>query len=280
MFRGSFQLYERPSLARLLSAVVEQVTQSKVGVLAHSGVGRSTPAECLGTESLPGSRQTIRGADTFTQSLFTMRRPDDHVPADQPLRAMLLQIFFSVRSERQLMEQAQYNLPYRWFTVPAMDDAVWVPGAITNNRERLITQDAIIKLFNHIVETADCKDWLSGEHYNVDGTLIRAWSSHRGFLRKNGAGAEGHNGNAHNTDTTSFKGHTFSDNRHRLIANFMVISVDGPAEREPAKVMIHAACEAESDDTMSLTLGADKGWLLRDHEIARGRIRSGAKRQR
>ena len=141
----------------------------------------------------------MRGADTFTESLFTMRRLEDFVPANHPLRpiramvneallkmdelfagmyeadikggrpsiapekllrAMLLQIFFSVRSERQLMEQTQYNLLYRWFIGLAMDDAVWVPSVFTKNRERLIEHDAIIELFNHIVETAGRKGWL------------------------------------------------------------------------------------------------------------------------
>lgn len=77
----------------------------------------------------------MRGADTFTESMFTMRRLEDFVPANHPLRAMLLQIFFSVRSERHLMEQTQYNLLYRWFIGLAMDDVVWVPSVFTKNRE-------------------------------------------------------------------------------------------------------------------------------------------------
>ena len=270
----------------------------------------------------------MRGADTFTESLFTMRRLEDFVPADHPLRpiramvnqalrkmdglfagmyeadikggrpsiapekllrAMLLQIFFSVRSERQLMEQTQYNLLYRWFIGLAMDDDVWVPTVFTKNRERLIAHDAIIELFNHIVETADRRGWLSGEHFSVDGTLIQAWASHRSFVRKDGDGDEGDDDN---TGVTSFKGqtrsndthesstdpdarlyrkgktasqmrymgHTLSDNRHGLIANAMVTTADGHAEREAAKVMISAACEAADDDTISITLGADKGY--------------------
>jgi transposase len=277
----------------------------------------------------------MRGADTFTESLFTMRRLEDFVPANHPLRpiramvnealgkmdglfagmyeadikggrpsiapekllrAMLLQIFFSVRSERQLMEQTQYNLLYRWFIGLAMDDAVWVPTVFTKNRERLIAHDAIIELFNQIVETADRKGWLSGEHFSVDGTLIQAWASHRSFVRKDGAGDESDDGNDDSTGGTSFKGqtrsndthasstdpdarlyrkgktasqmrymgHTLSDNRHGLIANAMVSTADGHAEREAAKVMIHAACEAAHDDVISITLGADKGYDARE----------------
>jgi transposase len=278
----------------------------------------------------------MRGADTFTESLFTMRRLEDFVPANHPLRpiramvneallkmdglfagmyeadikggrpsiapekllrAMLLQIFFSVRSERQLMEQTHYNLLYRWFIGLAMDDAVWVPSVFTKNRERLIAHDAIIELFNHIVETADRKGWLSGEHFSVDGTLIQAWASHRSFVRKDGASDDDKDGDGGDAGTTtsgstSFKGqtrsndthasrtdgdarlyckgktasemrymgHTLSDNRHGLIANAMVTTADGHAEREAAKVMINAACEAAHDDTISITLGADKGY--------------------
>ena len=123
----------------------------------------------------------MRGADTFTESLFSMHRLDDFVPADHPLRpvrlmvnealkniepllsgmyaadvkggrpsiapekllrAMLLQIFYSIRSERMLMEQTQYNLLYRWFIGLSMDDSVWVPTVFTKNRERLIEHDA------------------------------------------------------------------------------------------------------------------------------------------
>ena len=193
----------------------------------------------------------MRGADTFTESLFTMRRLEDFVPANHPLhpiramvneallkmddlfagmyeadikggrpsiapekllRAMLLQIFFSVRSERQLMEQTQYNLLYRWFIGLAMDDAVWVPSVFTKNRERLIEHDAIIELFNHIVETAGRKGWLSGEHFSVDGTLIQAWASHRSFVRKDGGAADDAGNNA--TGRTSFQGQTRSNDTH------------------------------------------------------------------
>lgn len=179
------------------------------------------------------------------------------IAPEKLLRAMLLQIFFSVRSERQLMEQTQYNLLYRWFIGLAMDDAVWVPSVFTKNRERLIAHDAVIELFNHIVETADRKGWLSGEHFSVDGTLIQAWASHRSFVCKDGGSDDDKGGDGTTTDTsspTSFKGqsrsndthasctdadarlyrkgktaselrymgHTLSDNRHGLIANAMV----------------------------------------------------------
>ena len=115
------------------------------------------------------------------------------IAPEKLLRAMLLQVLYSIRSERQLMEQTQYNLLFRWFIGLSMDDSVWVPTVFTKNRERLIAHDAIIELFNHIVETADRKGWLSGEHFSVDGTLIQAWASHRSFVRKDGKDDDGGN---------------------------------------------------------------------------------------
>lgn len=139
----------------------------------------------------------MRGADTFTESLFTMRKLEDFVPAAHPvrairvmanaalaklaplfagmyeaevkggrpsiapeklLRAMLLQVLFSVRSERQLMEQVQYNLLFRWFIGLSMDDVVWVPTVFTKNRERLIKHDAVVEFFNEVVVIAQKQD--------------------------------------------------------------------------------------------------------------------------
>jgi transposase len=139
----------------------------------------------------------MRGPDTFTEGLFTTRRLDDFVPADHPLRrirvmvnealakmdelfsrmyeadvkggrpsiapekllrAMLLQILFSIRSERQLMGQTQYNMLFRWFIGLAMDDAVWVPTVFSKNRQRLIEHDAVVAFFNEVLETAENKD--------------------------------------------------------------------------------------------------------------------------
>ena len=165
----------------------------------------------------------MRGADTFTESLFSTRRLDDFVTASHPLwvirkmtnaalarmqplvagmyesdvkgsrpsvapekilRAMLLQVLFSVRSERQLMEQVQYNLLLRRFIGLSMDDDVWVPTVFTKNRERLIAHDAVIAFFNEVVTIAQKKGWLSGEHFSVDGTLIQACAGHKSLVRK------------------------------------------------------------------------------------------------
>ena len=152
----------------------------------------------------------MRGADTFTESLFTMRRLDDFVPDNHPLRpvlkmvnaalkniepllsgmyaadikggrpsiapetllrAMLLQIFYSIRSERLLMEQTQYNLLFRLFIGLSMGDTVWVPTAFSKKRERLIAHEAVIELFNEVPAIANKNEWLSGEHFSATRVL-------------------------------------------------------------------------------------------------------------
>ncbi len=255
----------------------------------------------------------MRGSDTFNESLFTMRTLEEFVPTDHPLRAirlmvnkalqqmkalldgmyepaikggrpsiapekllraMLLQIFYSIRSERMLMEQTQYNLLYRWFIGLAMDDSVWVPTVFTKNRDRLLAHNTVIELFNQILAQAAEQELLSGEHFSVDGTLIQAWASHKSFVSKddsnkpranNDDSNDGSNfkgqqrSNATHESTTdadarlyrkgntaaklSFMGHTLSDNRHGLIANARVTVASGHAEREAAKIMIADVCE-------------------------------------
>ena len=204
----------------------------------------------------------MRGADTFTESLFTMRHLDDFVPANHPLRpikqmvnaallkmdallgrmyaadtkggrpsiapeklirAMLLQAFYSVRSERQLMEQTQYNLLFRWFIGLSMDDSVWVASVFSKNRERLIEHDTVIELFNLIVQQADEQQLLSGEHFSVDGSLIQAWAGHKSFVRKDrkddqdadGSDGESKSGNdSDNSEAGNFKGQKRSNETH------------------------------------------------------------------
>lgn len=273
---------------------------------------------------------SMRGADTFTESLFTMRRLEDFVPQSHPLRsiramanqalakmdrlfaqmyeadikggrpsiapekllrAMLLQVFYSIRSERQLMEQTQYNLLFRWFIGLAMDDAVWVPTVFTKNRERLIKHDAVIEFFNEVLAIAQKKSWLSGEHFSVDGTLIQAWAGHKSFVRKdgedddNGGDFKGRkrSNETHESKTDPdarlfrkgntasalrYMGHTLSDNRHGLVASAMVTVADGCAEREAAKVMINDARQAVEDPSTVLTLGADKGYDAAEFVVA------------
>ncbi len=263
----------------------------------------------------------MRGADTYTEGLFTLKKLDDFVPDSHPLRvirtmvnkalaemdglltqmyadqikggrpsiapekllrAMLLQVLYSIRSERQLMEQTQYNLLFRWFIGLSMDDAVWVPTVFTKNRERLIEHDAVVAFFHEVLKQADKKQWLSKEHFSVDGTLIQAWAGHKSFVRKDGAddGAEGgdfrgqtrsNETHASSTDPDSrlyrkgktaselrFMGHTLMENRNGLVVNARLTHADGYAEREAAKAMVAHARQVNPDT--QITLGADKGY--------------------
>jgi transposase len=183
----------------------------------------------------------MRGTDTFTESLFSVKKLDDFVPASHPLRhirvmvnealekledlfagmyedvskggrpsiapqkllrAMVLQVLYSVRSERLLMEKVQYNLLFRWFIGLSMDDSVWVPTVFSKNRERLIKHDTVVAFFNEMLAQAERKNWLSKEHFSVDGTLIQAWAGHKSFVRKDGSDDSDADGNATDTALT------------------------------------------------------------------------------
>lgn len=110
------------------------------------------------------------------------------IPPERLLRAVLIQILFSIRSERQLMEQMQYNLLFRWFVGLGIDDPVWVPTVFTKNRDRLLTTDIARQLLAAILADKAVKPLLSDEHFSVDGTLIQAWASMKSFQPKEEAG--------------------------------------------------------------------------------------------
>ena len=118
----------------------------------------------------------------FTKLYANTGRPS--IPPERLLRALLLQILFSVRSERQLMEELEYNLLFRWFVGLGMDDAVWVPTTFTKNRDRLLEGDVARAFFDAVLAQAESKQLLSSEHFSVDGTLIEAWASHKSFQPK------------------------------------------------------------------------------------------------
>jgi transposase len=164
----------------------------------------------------------MRGADVMQESLFTVKRLEDFVPASHPLRgmrdllnaalkgmdadfnamyadrgrhsiapekllrALMLQCLYGIRSERQLCEHLEYNLLYRWFVGLSMDDSVWDHSSFTTNRDRLIEHDAVRTLFGNLVDEADAAGLLSDEHFSVDGTLIRAWASNKSVAPKDG----------------------------------------------------------------------------------------------
>ena len=106
------------------------------------------------------------------------------IAPEKLLRALLLQVLYTIRSERLLMEQLEYNLLFRWFVGLNMDEPVWVPTVFSKNRDRLLNGDIAEKFFAQVLEQARANDLLSDEHFSVDGTLIEAWASQKSFQRK------------------------------------------------------------------------------------------------
>ncbi len=110
------------------------------------------------------------------------------IAPEKLLRALLLQVFYSVRSERMLMEQMRYNLLFRWFVGLAIEDAVWDHSVFSKNRDRLLEHEVVEAFFTEVMSLADKQGLLFREHFSVDGTLIQAWASHKSFQPKDGSG--------------------------------------------------------------------------------------------
>jgi transposase len=202
------------------------------------------------------------------------------IPPERLLRAQLLQIFYSIRSERLLMEQLDYNLLFRWFVGMDMDEPIWAPTVFTKNRDRLLNQEIVRSFFRRVVERA--AGLMSDEHFTVDGTLIEAWASQKSFQRKDG-GTDGDGrdfrGEQRKNDThasttdpdarlyrrsnqaesrLAYLGHLLIENRHGLIAAAMATIADGFGEREAATLMVHD--QWQRAPWRQRTLGADKGY--------------------
>lgn len=181
------------------------------------------------------------------------------VPPERLMRAVLLQIFYSVRSERMLMEQLDYNLLFRWFVGLEMDEPVWNHAVFSKNRDRLLNQEIARQFFQRVL--AQAKPYLSEEHFTVDGTFIEAWASQKSFQRKDGGDdAPGEfRGQQRSNDTHESKtdpearlykkghgqearlgylGHVLMENRQGLIVDAMLTHADGTAERDAAGLML------------------------------------------
>jgi len=183
------------------------------------------------------------------------------IPPERLLRAQLLQIFYSIRSERLLMEQLDYNLLFRWFVGMDMAEPIWNPTVFTKNRDRLLNHEVARSFFRRVVERA--QGLMSDEHFTVDGTLIEAWASQKSFQRKDGntdGDGSDFRGQPRKNDTHASKtdpdarlyrksngaesrlaylGHLLIENRHGLIVDAMTTTADGTAEREAALLMVH-----------------------------------------
>jgi transposase len=260
----------------------------------------------------------MRGDDLQQGAVFSYVSAEQRVPADHPLRAirrladealaglsahfdtlyaaggrrsiapeklvraLLLQALYSVRSERQLMEQLNYNLLFRWFVGLNMDDPIWDVTVFTKNRERLMKGAVAERLLLAIVEKAHAHRLLSEEHFTVDGTLIQAWANRRSFREKQeppdrGSGARGRKllRDTHESTTDvearlyrksstaavvpSYLGHVLTENRNGLVVRALATQSSTTAEREAALRMLDLDRQ-RTRRVGQITLGADKSY--------------------
>jgi len=213
------------------------------------------------------------------------------IPPEQLLRALLLQVLYSIRSERMLVEQLEYNLLFRWFVGLNMDDRMWNPTTFTKNRERLLAGDIATKFFERFVERAREAQLLSDEHFTVDGTLVEAWAGHKSFKPKRAKRTPDDSDDSGNP-TVDFRGqkrsnathesttdpesrlfrksfgtesklcfgtHVLMDNRHGLVVDTRLTEANSRSEREAAIDMV-----GELRGTKRCTLGADRGYDTRE----------------
>jgi transposase len=264
----------------------------------------------------------MRGADVTQEGLFVTRQTADYVPAEHPLRqirdiinralrdldllfesiyedwgrpsvpperllrGLVLQALYGIRSERLLCEQLGYNLLYRWFVGLSMDEAAWDHSTYTKNRDRLIEHDVVRALFGQVMEQAKAAGLLSDEHFSVDGTLIRAWASHKSFVPKDGppppsSGSSSNRevdfkGQKRSNDThasstdpearlyaksnkqeslPAYLGHVLMENRSKLALDTRVTLATGTGEHEAAIAMLK-----ELPGERRKTVGADKNF--------------------
>src|SRR5271169_64688 len=214
------------------------------------------------------------------------------IPPEKLLRAMLLQAFYSIRSERQLMERLEFDLLFRWFVGIGVDDAAWDHSTFSKNRERLLEGDIAAKLLSTVLEQPRVKRLLSTDHFSVDGTLIEAWASMKSFKPKEGADEPPAAGGGRNRETDfhgekrsndthasttdpearvyrkgpgkeaklCFMGHALMENRNGLVIDACLTLANGHAERIAALHMI----EPRADQAQAITLGADKAYDAED----------------
>jgi transposase len=267
----------------------------------------------------------MRGADERSDCLFSYVSPEQRVPADHPLRpirqmtdaaldhlsarfatmyselgrpsippeqllrALLLQVLYSIRSERLLIEQLDYNLLFRWFIGLGMDEPIWDHSTFSKNRDRLLEGDVADAFFDAVLADAQAQRLLSDEHFTVDGTLLEAWASHKSFRPKAGDSSAppddpgnptvNYRGerrtNATHQSTTdpdarlykkgvgrpaqlAYLGHVLMENRSGLVVDTRVTAADGHGERQAALMM------AADLPGARVTLGGDKGYDCRD----------------
>jgi len=224
----------------------------------------------------------------FARMYSVTGRPS--IPPEKLLRALLIQMLYSIRSERLLMEEIDYSMLFRWFVGMNLDEEVWDPTTFTKNRERLLDADVAREFLSEIVKQAREKGWACDEHFTVDGTLIEAWASLKSFQRKDqNQGAppddpgnptvnfhgEKRSNQTHESTTDadaklarkgngkeaklSFQGNLLVENRNGLIVNTELFEANGTAERDAALVMLE-----QISGTKRVTVAGDKGYDTKD----------------
>jgi transposase len=258
--------------------------QLQTGMFSYVALEDRIPAD----HPLRGVRKLVdavlAGMSKDFEGLYSkVGRPS--IPPERLLRGLLLQVFYSVRSERLLMEQLNYNLLFRWFVGLEIDDPVWNHAVFSKNRDRLLNQDLAQRFFAQV--KAQAAGLMSDEHFTVDGTLIEAWAGQKSFRRKDedeGGGGSGgdfrgelrrNQTHASSTDPEarlyrksagqeaklSYLGHTLVENRNGLIAAAMTTQADGRAERDAALLMLYELTRKRSG---RVTTGADKAYDTQD----------------
>jgi transposase len=221
----------------------------------------------------------------FERMYSDVGRPS--IPPEQLLRALLLQVFYTVRSERMLMEQLDYNLLFRWLVGLSLDEAIWDATVFSKNRERLLEANVAQLFFQKVLGQARQNHLLSNEHFTVDGTLIEAWAGQKSFKKKNSDKQEppddrgnptvNFHGEQRRNDTHEsttdpdarlyrkgsgkpsqlcYLGHVLMDNRHGLATNATVTKATGTAEREAALKMLKHRRRKKGQ----VTVGGDKNY--------------------
>ena len=211
------------------------------------------------------------------------------IPPEKLLRGLLLQAFYGIRSERQLMERMEFDLLFRWFAGLGVDDAAWDHSTFSKNRDRLLQGEIAAKFFQAVLAQPKVKQLLSSEHFSVDGTLIEAWASIKSFRRKDGGDGDKGGGAGRNAERNfhrekrsnethrsltdpearlyrkgdgqparlCYMGHVLMENRHGLAVGGVATMASGTAEREAALSLIDAG---RGRSRQRITLGADKAY--------------------
>jgi len=232
---------------------------------------------------------SLASLDGDFEALYPRRFGRPSIPPERLLRAMLLQAFYGIRSERQLMERIEFDLLFRWFVGLGVDEAVWDHSSFSTNRDRLLTGEIAAKFLQAILAQPKVKRLISSDHFSVDGTLIEAWASIKSFRRKDGNDddPEGPGRNAERSfhkekrsnethaSTTDpdarlykkadgqparlcYMGHALMENRNGLAVDGGITQANGTAEREAALAMLDRRAGRRR-----VTLGADKAYDVR-----------------